>query len=173
MTVVYPTMVVAVIDYVLFAEEDFKKGLRKVYVDNLLSISKEGGNLIRSIACDAAANRGHEEGILSMLTSERYKTLYSLFCAVEAFHGWDGIGLTLETFTVTPLSTKVIEREAGGTTSVMAEMVGAEDKNLSRKEGTDAFGGDSVGRAHKYQSNIDANLQRTLTNENQLKTNGE
>lgn len=83
-----------------------------------------------------------------MVFSEGNETLDSLAGAGEAFHGGDGVALALEAFTVTPLGSEVVQGEAGGTSGMMSEVVGAEDENLAGLEGTDAFGGDLVGRVH-------------------------
>ena len=91
-----------------------------------------------------------------MLTGEGDETGDGLTGAGEAFHGGDGVALALEAFTVTPLCSEVVQGETGGTSGVMAEVVGAEDEDLAGLEGTDAFGGDSVGGVHKFQSNIRA-----------------
>lgn len=91
-----------------------------------------------------------------MLAGEGNETLDGLAGAGEAFHGGDGVALALEAFTVTPLCSEMIQGEAGGTSGVVTEVVGAEDEDLAGLEGTDAFGGDSVGGVHKFQSNIRA-----------------
>ena len=91
-----------------------------------------------------------------MLAGEGDETLDGLAGAGEAFHGGDGVALALEAFTVTPLCSEMVQGEAGGTSGVVAEVVGAEDEDLAGLEGTDAFGGDSVGGVHKFQSNIRA-----------------
>ena len=89
-----------------------------------------------------------------MLAGEGYEAVYGGAGAVETFHGGDSIALALEAFTVTPLCSEMVQGEAGGTSGVVTEMVGAEDEDLAGLEGTDAFGGDSVGGVHKFQSNI-------------------
>ena len=91
-----------------------------------------------------------------MLTGEGDEAFYGLTGAGETFHGGDGVALALEAFTVTPLCSEMVKCEAGGTSGVVAEVVGAEDEDLAWLEGTDAFGGDSVGGVHKFQSNIRA-----------------
>ena len=91
-----------------------------------------------------------------MLAREGDETLDGLTGAGEAFHGGDGVALALEALTVTPLCSEMVQGEAGGATSMMSKMVGAEDEDLAGLEGTDAFGGDSVGGVHKFQSNIRA-----------------
>ena len=106
------------------------------------------------IAGYAAASGGYEEGEFLVLTGEGYEAVYGGAGAGEAFHGGDGVALALEAFTVTPLCSEMVQGEAGGTTGMVAEVVGAEDEDLAGLEGTDAFGGDSVGGVHKFQSNI-------------------
>lgn len=101
-----------------------------------------------------------------MLTGEGYEAVYGGAGAGEAFHGGDGVTLALEAFTVTPLGSEVVQGEAGGTSGVVAEVVGAEDEDLAGLEGTDAFGGDSVGGVHKFQSNIGTKLRCVWTNKN-------
>ena len=91
-----------------------------------------------------------------MLAGEGYEAVYGGAGAGEAFHGGDGVALALEAFTVTPLGCEMVQGEAGGTSGVVAEVVGAEDEDLAGLEGTDAFGGDSVSGVHKFQSNIRA-----------------
>lgn len=89
-----------------------------------------------------------------MLAGVGDETLDGLAGAGEAFHGGDGVALALEAFTVAPLCSEMVQGEAGGASGVVAEVVGAEDEDLAGLEGTDAFGGDSVGGVHKFQSNI-------------------
>ena len=106
------------------------------------------------VAGYAAAYGGYEESVLLVLTGEGDETLYGLTGAGETFHGGDGVALALEALTVTPLCSEMVQGEAGGATGVVSKMVGAEDEDLAGLEGTDAFGGDSVGGVHKFQSNI-------------------
>lgn len=120
----------------------------------VFGIGKEGGDFLGRIAGYAAAYGGDEEGVLLMLTGEGYEAVYGGAGAGEAFHGGDGVALALEAFTVAPLCSEMVQGEAGGTSGVVAEVVGAEDEDLAGLEGTDAFGGDSVGGVHKFQSNI-------------------
>lgn len=101
----------------------------------------------------AAAYGGYEEGVFLVLAGEGDETLYGGAGAGEAFHGGDGVALTLEAFTVTPLCSEMIQGEAGGASGMVSKMVGAEDEDLAGLEETDAFGGDSVGGVHKFQSN--------------------
>lgn len=91
-----------------------------------------------------------------VMTGEGDETFYCLTGAGEAFHGGDGVALALEAFTVAPLCSEMVQGEAGGTSGVVTEVVGAEDEDLAGLEETDAFGGDSVGGVHKFQSNIRA-----------------
>ena len=108
------------------------------------------------VAGYAAAYGGYEEGVLLVLTGEGYETVYGGAGAGEAFHGGDGVALALKALTVTPLCFEMVQGETGGASGVVAKMVGAEDEDLAGLEGTDAFGGDSVGGVHKFQSNIRA-----------------
>ena len=140
----------------LFAEEDFEEGLGKIDVGEVFGIGKEGGDFLCGVSGYAAAYGGYEEGEFLMLLGEGDETLDGLAGAGEAFHGGDGVALALEAFTVTPLCSEMVQGEAGGTSGVVTEVVGAEDEDLAGLEGTDAFGGDSVGGVHKFQSNIRA-----------------
>ena len=106
------------------------------------------------VAGYAAAYGGYEEGEFLMLTGEGDEAFYGLTGAGKAFHGGDGVALALEAFTVTPLCPEMVQGETGGASGVVAEVVGAEDEDVAGLEGTDAFGGDSVGGVHIFQSNI-------------------
>ncbi len=108
------------------------------------------------VAGYAAAYGSYQKGVLLVLAGEGDEAVYGGACVVEAFQGGDGVALALEAFTVTPLCSEMIQGEAGGTSGVVAEVVGAEDEDLAWLEETDAFGGDSVGGVHKFQSNIRA-----------------
>lgn len=138
----------------LFAEEDFEEGLGQIDVGEVFGIGKEGGDFLGGVAGYAAAYGSYQKGVLLVLAGEGDKTLDGLTGAGEAFHGGDGVALALEAFTVAPLCSEVVQGEAGGATCMMSKMVGAEDEDLAGLEGTDAFGGDSVGGVHKFQSNI-------------------
>ena len=140
--------------FFLFAEEDFEEGLGQVDVGEVFGIGKEGGDFLGGVAGYAAAYGGYEEGVFLVLAGEGYEAVYGGAGAGEAFHGGDGVALALEAFTVTPLCSEVVQGETGGTSGMVSEVVGAEDEDLAGLEGTDAFGGDSVGGVHKFQSNI-------------------
>ena len=137
-----------------FAAEDFQEGLGQVDIGEVFGIGKEGGDFLGCVAGYAAAYGGDEEGVLLVITGEGDETLYGLTGAGEAFHGGDGVALALEAFAVTPLCSEMVQGKAGGTSGVVTEVVGAEDEDLAGLEGTDEFGGDSVGGVHKFQSNI-------------------
>ena len=140
----------------LFAEEDFEEGLGQIDVGEVFGIGKEGGDFIGRISGYAAAYGSNQKGVLLVLAGEDYEAVYGGAGAGEAFHGGDGVALALKAFTVTPLCSEMVQGEAGGASGVVSNMVGAEDEDLAGLEGTDAFGGDSVGGVHKFQSNIRA-----------------
>ena len=86
------------------------------------------------VAGYAAAYGGYEESVLLVLTGEGDETLYGLTGAGETFHGGDGVALALEALTVTPLCSEMVKCKAGGTSGVVAEVVGAEDEDLAGLE---------------------------------------
>lgn len=129
----------------LFPEENLEEGLRKVNILDNLSAVEERCYFICRISGYAAADGGYEEGEFLVLLCEGDETFNGGAGAVEAFHGGDGVTLSLEAFSVTPDCSKMIKCEAGCAACVVAKMVGAKDENLSGKEGTYAFWGDSVG----------------------------
>ena len=75
---------------------------------------------------------------------ESYETLYGLSGATQTFHCGNGVGLALEALAVTPLCSEMVQRISGGTSGVVAELVGSKDKDLPRLQGTDMFWGYSL-----------------------------
>lgn len=75
---------------------------------------------------------------------EADEALYGGAGAGQAFHGRDGVGLTLQALPVTPLRSEMIQRPSGRTSGVVAEPVGSKDKDLAGLQGADVVGGYSV-----------------------------
>lgn len=72
------------------------------------------------------------------------EALYGDAGAGQAFHGGDGVGLTLKALAVTPLCSEMVQRPSGRTSGVVAEPIGAKDKDLAGLQGADVVGSYSL-----------------------------
>ena len=79
-----------------------------------------------------------------MLSGEADEALYGGAGAGQAVHGGDGVGLTLQALAVTPLRSEMVKRPSGRTSGVVAEPVGAKDKDLAGLQGADVVGSYAV-----------------------------
>ena len=96
------------------------------------------------VACYSAAYGSDQKSEFLMLPGKGDEALDGLFCAIQAFHCGNGVGLALEALAVTPLRSEMVQRISGGTSGVVAEVVGTKDKDLPGLQGTDMFWGYSL-----------------------------
>jgi hypothetical protein len=82
------------------------------------------------MAGDATAYTCDEEVLLWMLCSILSESLNCSFQTHETFHRWDGVTLTLESFTLTPYSTELAHGCACSTSGMETAGVTAEDEYL-------------------------------------------
>ena len=99
---------------------------------------------------NSTAYGSDQEGEFLMLPGKGDEALDGLFCAIQTFHCGNGVGLALEALAVTPLRSEMVQRISGRASSVVAEMVGAKDKDLPGLQGTDMFRGYSLNHIGSY-----------------------
>ena len=102
------------------------------------------------VACYSAAYGSDQEGEFLMLPGKADEALDGLSCAIQTFHCGNGVGLALEALAVTPLRSEMVQRISGRASSVVAEIVGAKDKDLPGLQDTDMFWGYSLNHTGSY-----------------------
>ena len=102
------------------------------------------------VACYSAAYGSDQEGEFLMLPGKANEALDGLSCAIQTFHCGNGVGLALEALAITPLRSEMVQRISGRTSGVVAEMVGAKDKDLPGLESADMFWGYSLNHTGSY-----------------------
>ena len=83
------------------------------------------------VACYSAAYGSDQEGEFLMLPGKGDEALDGLFCAIQAFHCGNGVGLALQALAHSPLCSEVIQSVASGSAGVHSSSVATKDEYLT------------------------------------------